>query len=67
MSWPGFHALSAAWLFLLIPPLVVLYFLKLKRPHQRVPSLALRSTGGRDAARANAGYDEALNVPCIVE
>ena len=25
---PGFHALSAAWLFALIAPLVLLYFLK---------------------------------------
>jgi hypothetical protein len=41
MSWPGFYALSAAWFFLLIPPLVLLYFLKLKRPVLKVPSLAL--------------------------
>lgn len=41
MNWPGFHALSTAWLFLLIIPLVILYFLKLKRPTMRVPSLAL--------------------------
>ena len=41
MNWPGFHAPSAAWLFLLIPPLVLLYFLKLKRPTLQVPSLAL--------------------------
>lgn len=41
MSWPGFYAPSAAWFFLLIPPLVLLYFLKLKRPVLKVPSLAL--------------------------
>ena len=37
----GFYALGAAWLFLLLIPLIVLYFLKLKRPHVRVPSLTL--------------------------
>ncbi len=41
MSWPGFYALGGAWLFLLIGPLVLLYFLKLKRPRQEVPSLVL--------------------------
>ena len=37
----GFYALTAAWLFALIVPLVVLYFLKLKRPRQVIPSLVL--------------------------
>lgn len=37
----GFYALSAAWLALLIPPLVALYFLKLKRPQLEIPSLVL--------------------------
>jgi hypothetical protein len=32
---------SALWLLLLIPPLVALYFLKLKRPRLAVPSLVL--------------------------
>lgn len=32
---------SALWLLLLIPPLVLLYFLKLKRPRLAVPSLVL--------------------------
>ena len=41
MNWPGFSALSAAWLFLLLPPLILFYFLKLRRPRQEVPSLAL--------------------------
>ncbi|MCB9872297.1 MAG: VWA domain-containing protein [Planctomycetes bacterium] len=41
MSWPGFHAPSAAWLFALVVPLVLLYFLKLRRPTMKVPSLAL--------------------------
>jgi Ca-activated chloride channel family protein len=38
---PGFHALSMAWLFALLAPLVAFYFLKLKRPRQDVSSLAL--------------------------
>jgi hypothetical protein len=38
---PGFHALSMAWLFALLVPLVAFYFLKLKRPRQDVSSLAL--------------------------
>lgn len=41
--WPGFYALQGAWFLLLLVPLVIFYFLKLKRPHQRVPSLALWS------------------------
>ena len=36
-----FLSLSAAWLGLLLIPLVVFYFLKLKRPRQTIPSLAL--------------------------
>jgi hypothetical protein len=38
---PGFHWLHGAWLFFLIVPLVVFYFLKLKRPRLEVPSLVL--------------------------
>ncbi|HAH49599.1 MAG TPA: hypothetical protein DCM07_33130, partial [Planctomycetaceae bacterium] len=41
--WPGFYALQSAWYLLLLVPLLIFYFLKLKRPHQRVPSLALWS------------------------
>ncbi|MCH7989966.1 MAG: BatA and WFA domain-containing protein, partial [Planctomycetes bacterium] len=41
MSWPGFYALSGAWLFLLLIPLIVFYFLKLNRPRKQIPSLAL--------------------------
>ena len=41
MSWPQFFAPSWAWLFLLAVPVVVFYFLKLKRPRVEVPSLAL--------------------------
>src|SRR5580693_274873 len=41
MSWPGFFSLSSAWLALLLIPLVIFYFLKLKRPRQRVSSLFL--------------------------
>src|SRR3954452_17525294 len=38
---PTFTALSSAWLFLLAIPLVVFYFLKLRRPRHVVPSLVL--------------------------
>ena len=38
---PTFTALSSAWLFLLLIPLVAFYFLKLKRPRRLVPSLVL--------------------------
>lgn len=38
---PGFFAPAAAWLFTLIAPLVLFYFLKLKRPRVEVPSLVL--------------------------
>src|SRR3989304_9960742 len=41
MNFPGFYALSGAWLALLFAPLVLLYFLKLKRPRVEIPSLAL--------------------------
>lgn len=41
MTWPDFLALQNAWLFLLLVPLVILYFLKLKRPRLEIPSLAL--------------------------
>lgn len=41
MSWPGFYSLSSAWLLLLVVPLVLFYFLKLKRPRTEIPSLAL--------------------------
>ncbi|MFW6163204.1 MAG: vWA domain-containing protein, partial [Planctomycetota bacterium] len=41
MSWFGIHAASYAWLLLLVPPLVLFYFLKLRRPRQAVPSLFL--------------------------
>ena len=45
MSWlnqlPGFYDLTSAWLFLLFVPLIIFYFLKLKRPRMEIPSLAL--------------------------
>ncbi len=41
MNWPGFYALNLAWLAALFAPLILLYFLKLKRPRMDVPSLAL--------------------------
>ncbi|MDB6149259.1 MAG: hypothetical protein JWQ44_707 [Chthoniobacter sp.] len=37
----SFSALSAAWLGLLLIPLVIFYFLKLKRPRLEIPSLVL--------------------------
>lgn len=41
MSWPSFSALMNAWWFLLLVPLIVFYFLKLRRPRFDIPSLAL--------------------------
>lgn len=41
MSWPGFSALVNAWWFLLLVPLIIFYFLKLRRPRFDIPSLAL--------------------------
>lgn len=41
MSWGGFQALSHLWLLALLAPLVLLYFLKLKRPRAEIPSLVL--------------------------
>ena len=41
MNLGGFQTLSHAWLALLFVPLVLLYFLKLKRPRLEIPSLAL--------------------------
>lgn len=37
----SFTALSSAWLFALLVPLVVFYFLKLRRPRQMISSLVL--------------------------
>lgn len=41
MNWGGFNTLSYGWLAALAVPLVLFYFLKLKRPRLQVPSLAL--------------------------
>ncbi|MCG8584845.1 MAG: BatA and WFA domain-containing protein, partial [Pirellulales bacterium] len=41
MSLPQFLAPTWAWLFLLAVPIIVFYFLKLKRPRVAVPSLVL--------------------------
>ena len=37
VTWPGFSALINAWGFLLLIPLIVFYFLKLKRPRMEIP------------------------------
>ncbi|NQV28075.1 MAG: BatA domain-containing protein [Rhodopirellula sp.] len=41
MNWPGFSAIANAWWLLLLIPLLVFYFLKLKRPHVEISSLVL--------------------------
>ena len=41
MSWPSFLFPTGAWFFLALIPLVILYFLKLKRPLYTIPSLVL--------------------------
>ncbi len=38
---PAFSSLASAWLFALLVPLVIFYFLKLKRPRMEIPSLVL--------------------------
>lgn len=41
MNWPSFIFPFGGWFFLSLIPLVVLYFLKLKRPRQTISSLVL--------------------------
>ena len=41
MNLPGFVNSVGAWFFLALIPLIILYFLKLRRPKLEVPSLAL--------------------------
>ena len=41
MNWGGFLNPMAGLWFLLVGPLVILYFLKLRRPQLEVPSLVL--------------------------
>lgn len=41
MNWSPFFAAQWAWLFFLLVPLIIFYFLKLKRPRLEIPSLAL--------------------------
>ena len=40
MSGLGFSALTGAWLFSIVVPLIMFYFLKLKRPRMDIASLA---------------------------
>ena len=54
---PSFSALSSAWLFTLLIPLVVFYFLKLKRPRHTIPSLVLwRQVLDRKSTRLNSSH-----------
>ncbi|MFT5122516.1 MAG: Ca-activated chloride channel family protein, partial [Verrucomicrobiales bacterium] len=57
MSPFGFTALSGAWLFLLIPPLILFYFLKLKRPRVEIPSLVFWQQVLQDS-RVNAPFQK---------
>jgi len=41
MNWLGFSAIANAWWLLLLVPLLVFYFLKLKRPRVEISSLVL--------------------------
>ncbi|HEX6985774.1 MAG TPA: BatA and WFA domain-containing protein [Planctomycetaceae bacterium] len=41
MNWIGFSWLSGLWLLAVAAPIVLFYFLKLRRPRAEVPSLAL--------------------------
>ncbi len=41
MTFLGFSSLFNAWLFALLAPLIIFYFLKLRRPRMEIPSLAL--------------------------
>ncbi len=38
---PSFYSLAGSWFFLLLIPLILFYFLKLKRPRIEIPSLVL--------------------------
>jgi hypothetical protein len=55
MNWLGFHTLSAALLFLLALPVILFYFLKLRRPRVEVPSLVLWRQVMRDR-RVNSPF-----------
>lgn len=41
MNWPGFSVMSNAWWLALLGPLLIFYFLKLKRPEVEISSLVL--------------------------
>lgn len=55
MTWPGFGYPLGAAFFLALIPLVILYFLKLKRPRVEIPSLALWSSVVNDQ-RVNSPF-----------
>ena len=52
---PAFYALVNAWYLLLLVPLIVFYFLKLKRPRLEIPSLVLWQQALRDQ-RVNSPF-----------
>ncbi|MFT5127876.1 MAG: Ca-activated chloride channel family protein, partial [Rhodothermales bacterium] len=55
MSGFGFYSLTAAWLFALSIPLIIVYFLKLRRPRVNVPSLLLWTRAMEDR-RVNSPF-----------
>ncbi len=57
MNLGGFHALSHWWLAGLLAPLILFYFLKLKRPRFQVPSLALWQQALQDQ-RVNSPFQK---------
>lgn len=57
MTWPGFLVAQGAWLLLLLVPLIIFYFLKLKRPRLDIPSLALWRSVLNDR-RVNAPFQK---------
>ena len=58
MSWlPTFTTIANAWWFLLTIPLIIFYFLKLKRPRVEISSLALWKTVLNDQ-RVNSPFQK---------
>jgi len=55
MNWPGFSVPANAWWLLLLLPVILLYFLRLKRPRREISSLALWQSVLNDQ-RVNAPF-----------